>query len=209
MMPENLDTTGPEWFRWRITKYNPRYRDENDNYPRERAKNEWSEFWQIGHRYHHKKFTLAQYLAVEQKYIDAIMGFMECLGVDALYADSVPNKLYEFTAGTKIYTSKKKLRLNNRLYPPKMVEINNNLKQGMPVSKESVALLSRLLLRNKTWCIFKTRDMYIHISDFFYMYIGGKKPCKETIKKIEKSGLFVESNIESTHDDRFKDEDNE
>jgi hypothetical protein len=46
-----------------------------------------------------------------------------------------------------------------------------------------------------------------HNLGYYYMYIGGKKSCRDIIVKIEKSGLFVEHNIESPFDDKY-DEDN-
>src|SRR5476651_1262643 len=67
-------------FGWRITKYNPQYRDDSGAY----LKNEWTCYSEIGKTFEGKIFTFEEYLKIENAYIQAVLLFMECLNLDSL-----------------------------------------------------------------------------------------------------------------------------
>ncbi len=57
---------------WRITKYNPNFRDENGSY----TKDEWTSLYDVGKKYNDKVFTIEEYLETEEKYINSILKIM-------------------------------------------------------------------------------------------------------------------------------------
>lgn len=57
---------------WRITKYNPKFRDIDGRY----LKDEWTAFSDIGCVYDGIEFKYSAYLEVESSYIDTIMSIM-------------------------------------------------------------------------------------------------------------------------------------
>lgn len=68
-------------FSYRTTKYNPIYRDEKDAY----LKNEWTSYSDIGHIFDGKQLSINEYLNVEDKYIEAIIQFMKCVGINTFH----------------------------------------------------------------------------------------------------------------------------
>lgn len=153
---------------WRITKYNPQYRDDRGAY----LKSEWTCYSDIGKTFEGKTFTLTEYLKIEDAYIQGVILFMECLNLDSL----------------RISCLEKNGRRPKKFIADNKLEIVNN----SYVNKENIIHIIQLILRNEIWCKLKTKAMYVHFGYDFYMYIGSIKPCDSIIKKIELSGLFVE-----------------
>ena len=65
---------------WRITKYNPKHRNEKDEY----QKMEWTSCGDIGKLYDGKEFTLNDYMAVENAYIYIKLLFMKNVEITTL-----------------------------------------------------------------------------------------------------------------------------
>lgn len=65
---------------WRITKYNPENRNEMGHY----LIDEWTAYSDIGKNINGKRLTYAEYLTVENAYINAISLFMDCNNVTEL-----------------------------------------------------------------------------------------------------------------------------
>ena len=155
-------------------KYDPCYRDSCGVYLR----NEWTSFSDIGQIFEDNKFIFEDYMKMEDAYIDAIIFFMECLGIEAL----------------KVANLEKHGALDhNQYYTQNMIDTFENIKNGDLVTLEKIKVLSRLILREDLWCKFESSNMYVHFGYDYYLYIGSKNPCRNTIKKIEKTGLFVEA----------------
>ena len=67
-------------FCWQITKYNPKNRDKDGIY----LKDEWTEYSDIGKIFEGKELAYEEYEKVEEKHIQAVLLFMECMNIDAL-----------------------------------------------------------------------------------------------------------------------------
>lgn len=160
-------------YHWRITKYNPKYRNEKGAYLRD----EWTCFSEVGKSFNGKMVTLAGYLAIEDAYINAILEFMNCLHVSELKVTSL---------------NKVKRPFENEIYNQELIDLFDKIKNRHLISGPNVEIITRLVLRNNLWCRLKSDDMYVHFGWDYYMYMGSKKECKNTIARIDKSGLFVE-----------------
>ena len=68
-------------YQWRVTKYNPKYRNEFGHYT---LIEEWTCPSEIGETINGKEFTLDEYLRVEAAYIHSVLNFMEESNVDSL-----------------------------------------------------------------------------------------------------------------------------
>lgn len=68
-------------YQWRVTKYNPKYRDEFGHFT---LIEDWIGPSQIGETINAKEFTLDEYLRVEAAYIHSVLKFMEESKVDSL-----------------------------------------------------------------------------------------------------------------------------
>lgn len=168
-------------FSWRITKYNPCYR----NYQGAYLKNEWISYGDIGISFDNTLFTFEDYIKVENMYIEAILLFMYCLEVSYL----------TFTPMEKYVLDK-----NDAHFSSSMIRLFNSIRDGIVVNRYTVDDLVRLILRETIWGKLKAQNMYVHFGYDYYMYIGAVHPCLKTIQKIKHMGLFVEKFDSPYHD---------
>lgn len=69
----------------------------------------------------------------------------------------------------------------------------NAMKEDDLLSLEQVKIVSKLILREYLWCkLISKYKMFVHFGYDYYMYIGSRSQCKDTLRKIKDSGLFVE-----------------
>jgi hypothetical protein len=168
-------------FCYRITKYNPKYRDSGGAYLRD----EWVLYSDIGKNFQGITLDYDMYLKIESAYINAILTFMEYLNLDRLCInkrDSYRNASH--TAYIRKY------------FPDTTV-----LRDGACFDKAAVTHISRLILREKLWCKLEAESMYVHFGWDYYMYIGSSKKCSRAVSAIKKTGLFVEVLRASPYDD--------
>lgn len=160
-------------FHWRVSKYNPSHRNTSGSY----QKNEWTSFSDIGKIFDDEKLTFDDYLPLEDAYIQAIIGFMECNQTDTMRIASL---------------EKHALPQDVSLYSKLMLDIFENIANKMIVDKETIKSVGRLALREDLWCKLEAKNMRIHFGYDYYLYIGSKSACSGTIAQIESTGLFVE-----------------
>ncbi len=161
-------------FNYRVTKYNPTFRNEKGWYLRD----EWTSHGDIGRKYNDEVFFMDEYLEVENKYIQAILQFMQCNKITSLRVTKLQEKsgLAQDTDNTQ-----------------EMINIYNKIKNRVLVSGEDLENICKLILREHLWCKLRNdKNMEVHFGYDYYMYILSKSPCEKAISNIKKSGLFVE-----------------
>ena len=159
---------------WRITKYNPKNRNEKGHY----LIDEWTAYSDIGKNINGKVLTYPEYLTIENAYINAISLFMNC------------NNLTELSVFRleKYFETTKDLRLDTTA-----TTLFQRIKKGLTLNKNEVEAAARLVLREELWCLLRSvNTMVIRFGFDYYMYIGSTKQCDDVIKKIQQSRLFVE-----------------
>lgn len=161
-------------FTWRITKYNPNYRDEFGKY----RKDEWTSYSDIGKIFNGYKVTKSDYLSVEDAYVEAIAFFMNSVKVTSLTV--------------KCLEKKNKLEQALEVYPDEMITFFEALKEKDVLKISEIQYLARMVLREELWCKLENDEMFVHFGYDYYMYIGSFRLCKDSIEKIKKMGLFVE-----------------
>ncbi|WIW70176.1 hypothetical protein [Anaerosinus gibii] len=162
-------------FSWRITKYNPVYRDEFDKY----TCNEWTSFSDIGKTFNEYKVTKMDYIIVEDAYIDTIVAFMSSNDIKSLKVVGIEK--CKFT------------KMEDDFYSEKMINLYHNLKENDILNVEEIKILARMILREDLWCKLEHDNiMYIHFGYDYYMYICSWRLCKKAIKGAINMGLFVE-----------------
>jgi len=158
---------------WRITKYNPKNRDENGIY----QKYEWTSVSEVGKIFDNGELLFDVYLFCENAYIDAIIKIMRENGVESLKVDALEIHNYDNYADFTEPTTKKYFR---------------TLRNNMLIPKQEVAQVSRFILRELIWCKLVSDRMFVHFGYDYYMYIGSEQQSEELLKAIESNGLFVE-----------------
>lgn len=165
-------------FQWRITKYNPKFRDENGCYT---LKEEWTCPSEIGKTINGNEFTLNEYLQVEAAYIDSVIKFIEETSIDTLRILQL-----EYTISEEDKTSP--------LYEKEFEKLL--LKEDSRVTKNEIRMICKMVLRNFLWCkLYSKNNFFVHFGWDYYMYIGSNVNCLLSIDYASSKGLFVEQCI--------------
>lgn len=165
-------------YKYRISKYNPIFRDEEGRY----KKNEWTSFTDIGTTYNNCEFLIDEYINVENAYVQAINSFISCLKIPSIVVINLENKQGILEPGK--YSDN---------YSKRMVSLYSSVKEDDIIEISDVEYLSRLILREHLWCKLEYSSiLYVHFGYDYYLYIGSLKKCDDPIERITKSGLFIE-----------------
>lgn len=160
---------------YRITKYNPIYRDSTGAY----MKDEWISFGQIGDSFNGKIFSLEEYIDVENKYIESIFFILD----------------YFKTKKLKVITPEYNNRnIDNSGYNIDLIKLYK-LKPKCLDTETKIKNYIRLILRGDLWASLKlkSKKAYIEFGYDYYMYVKTTtKLPNELIKYIENLGLFIE-----------------
>lgn len=161
---------------WRITKYSPNNRINGDY-----TKEEWTSISDVGKSYSNEVFLIEHYLQTESLYIMALISIVNEMKINSLQVTNLEKHDFGF--------------LNDRfhtLYSDEMKKIYSNINNGDSISGNELVLLCKLVLREKLWCKLQTSGMFVHFGFDYYMYIGSALKCKNSLKAIVNSGLFIE-----------------
>lgn len=166
----------PITYQWRVTKYNPDFRDENGYYT---LTEEWTCPSEIGGIFNGKKFTLDEYLQVEAAYVNAVIKFIEECGINSLRI----LKLSQWNISEEDKTS--------NLYEAEFEQLV--LQEDLMVNKNEIRLICKMVLRNFLDCQLYLKDkFFVHFGWDYYMYIGSYVNCSSAIEFTTNNGLFVE-----------------
>lgn len=163
-------------YSYRITKYNPTFRDERGYY----TIDEWTSISDIGKNLNDGILSLDEYMRVESLYIDAIFEFIKCLSIAYLEVEMLTRWNNILVADSGHYTND-------------MRKLYETVEEGDVLEAKEIDILSRLVLRDELGCKMRYKDdLYIHFGYDYYMYVVCSSECLSTVKKIQNSGLFVE-----------------
>lgn len=128
---------------------------------------------------------MSEYLSVEDKYVKAVLLFMNYIQVHELEVYLI-NKL------------KETLFLDNiRLYPDcysqDIVEFYYSLNDADILTGKQIEYIVRLGMREDIVCQLRDKEkFFVNFSYDYYIDIGSSKIYKEAINEIRKLGLFID-----------------
>ena len=164
-------------YQWRVTKYNPAFRDDNGYYT---LVEEWTCPSEIGKIINGNEFTLEEYLRVEAAYVDAVIRFLEASNLRSLRILQRSRLI--------ISPDERKSILYESEFDHMHVEVDRI------VTTKEIRTLCKMVLRNFLFCEFYSKDQFfVHFGWDYYMYIGSSKNSLAAIEFAEKRGLFVET----------------
>jgi hypothetical protein len=164
---------------YRVTKYNPKYRDARGEYQR----NEWTSFSDLGKIFDDAELTVPEYICIEDAYIGSIHAFMDAVGIDSLKVSRLENR-YQLTEHDRRYAE---------LYSDQMIAVANSVQNGNNLTGSNLDNFCRLSLRSQLWGVLEhDSQMFVHFGRDYYMYIGVAKISASVIEQIRASGLFIE-----------------
>lgn len=170
-----LNMTNLKMYSYRITKYNPKNRNDLGWY----LANEWTSISDIGQFHNGKRVSKKEYFEIENSYVVSIRTVINFLRLKSLYVSNLEK--HSTRPRCKRYTSKS------------MQELYKSVTDGMELCKQQIADMARLVLRELIWCKLETKDMSAHFGYDYYMYIITFKELSSSLKdKIYNMGLFVE-----------------
>ena len=153
-------------YSWRVTKYDPVNRDADGIYL---IPEEWTCFSEVG-----TKVSREEYLKAEQNYVNAIRLFLTEMGLNRVHVTALE-------------------QWSDEVNSQHATEFLSKIWIGKAITIQEVQELAKLTLRNVIWCKlgFKN-EFFVHFGTDYYMYIGARKDCPQTIAAVTQSGLFVE-----------------
>lgn len=152
-------------FQYRVTKYNPQYRDERSG---GYLLDEWTSICDIGKVFNGEVVTKEEYDFVEDAYVKSVLSFMDDMDIQALKLISLEN--------TRNYKDDRLTIEDNKFY-----------------NKAEIEILTRLILRGEIWTKLIHDNMFVHFGYDYYMYIGVNKMPSEALDISAGLGLFPEN----------------
>lgn len=144
---------------YRITKYNPKYRNSDGAY----LKEEWTSVYDIEKSYSDSKVSLQNYLDVEGLYINTAYCLYEICGAPKLYVKSLGKVLRDD------YSFLEKFKLSYRKH-----DISSLYENMVIPDKQFFINVCKMCLREMVWCKLESDNgFYIHFGYDYYMYVGG------------------------------------
>jgi hypothetical protein len=163
---------------WRISKYDPAYRDEHYRYTRD----EWTSASDIDRAFDGETLDLQTYLATEAAYVASVHEFMADANITTLrVAWLEPPSFMEV--------------LRNYEFPDAadLEQLAGDLQDGMAVSGAQLDQVLRLNLRNVLWCRLEKPDRFVvETGHEYYLHLGTVAPSQRAISRTHELGLFVE-----------------
>lgn len=139
-------------------------------------KDEWVGIFELNETFDGKTFTVDDYLEVEQKYVDAAVGFFR-----------ETNEKYLTLRNWQKYES------GSASVKPYGLDISTDFTDNQSISINSLPVVIRMMLRDIAHCEIEIKNIFfIHIGWDFYMYIGSAFNLPAAIDDVNRSGLFVE-----------------
>lgn len=152
-------------YQYRITKYNPIYRNEKGFYLRD----EWTDYSDIGKLFDGKALDKTEYFKVENSYINVIKILMNLCNVKVLKIKNLEIKDYNIN---------------------KEIKIKNNIK----LLANQIQKFAQYCLRNRIWCKFELKgSMYVHFGYDYYMFIGCNISYDKVSEICRQNDLFCEN----------------
>jgi hypothetical protein len=159
---------------WRITKYNPAFRDERGAY----LYDEWISVSEIGESFGGEVLTFEEYRKIENAYVLTTLRFLTEAGLSSLKVTSLEKQ--------NLPRVEKWLLADIPIAPSRVEE-------GMSASDEELGNICRLVLREAIWCRLESEaGFYIHFGWDYYMYVGSPVPSEESVLYGREQGLFIE-----------------
>lgn len=160
--------------KFRITKYNPDFRNENGEY----MLDEWTSFSDIGKKFHDDVFVEQEYYETEANYIQAINYILDEKNVFQMRV--IQLEKYDNNFDISLSSSEQKVK--------------EGLKNNSIVGREEIDILSKMILRELLWATLQSFDglMTVEFGYDYYMYVICEVISENSKKKIRDKGLFVE-----------------
>ncbi len=159
---------------YRITKYNPAFRDEQGFY----TKNDWTSISDVGQTFDDGILTVEEYKQIEDSYAKAVNIILQEKGILQL----------------TVHSLEKNDCIKEHILSSKDKEFYIRIAELLQLDSDNIEMAVRLALRELIWCTLScsTKNVEIEFGYDYYMYIRCDTISELAQKKISEYGLFVE-----------------
>ncbi|MBH0173622.1 hypothetical protein IHV09_08640 [Fictibacillus sp. 23RED33] len=168
--------------KYRITKYNPLFRDAEGRFTRD----EWTSISDIGKVFENQELTIEMYKKTEDSYIKAVHLTMDFLNLPHLHARNIIKSFHDNQFLALIND-------NIELYPKDMLQYYFSTNNNEKITHEDIDKHCRLQLR-EAWgsALFYPQKCKLFIGYDYLMSIHSHIPLDPIFQSIQNLGLFVE-----------------
>jgi hypothetical protein len=166
---------------FRITKYNPIYRDARGYY----TKDEWLGFFQVGKKWDENReriLTMDEYQKTENDYIKTALEIKKEANVPTVKLRGVEFKPWTVRARKNLCADRNG-KILRELVRTKTVEGNRDF-----------CLIVKAILRDTLWAKLenRTKTFYLHFGWDYYMYLGTTIDSERVFDIAKRNNLFAE-----------------
>jgi hypothetical protein len=176
---------------YRITKYNPIFRDRSGAYTRD----EWISWSDIGQVFYGVEFKKEDYLLTEANYINAVLSIMDRCAIPELKVARLefgPILDLEPDASEKGRSAHFKL-VDLGLASEEMRDAYFSARDGAWIKGAGLRNTMQLVLRELLWCkLVFPRRFFVHFGYDYYMYLGCRLGLGQIRETVADQTLFVE-----------------
>ncbi|MEK5464930.1 hypothetical protein MKY64_07940 [Paenibacillus sp. FSL R7-0210] len=175
-------------YNWRITKYNPEYRNNHDQFMKE----DWTSFSDIGKPFNGEILTFNDYIKIESKYVNTVSFFISYLEIPYLKVTHLEKYIHN-----ELELEHKHYQFPYFKHTSDQETFITTIKDETIVDEKQTRQLCRYILRDHLWCKLEYNDLFfVHFGFDFYMYIGCNIDCTPLIKEIlTDTSLYIENCI--------------
>lgn len=167
---------------YRITKFNPNKRSQEGHFL---DHSEWTAISDIGNP-DYNNVSYEEYEKTETAYVEAIKHILDEKEIESLQIDSL--ELYNTVEDFDNFKKDGRLKNINVDFETEILTLHN----GLALNSKEIQKITRLILRETVWMNLLKSILKITFGFDYYMYVECSELTKTTIKRIEKTGLFVE-----------------
>jgi len=170
--------------KYRISRYNPKYRDINDVF----LLNTWTSWSDIGEKYEeygNNSLTLKEYLLTETQYVKVILAILKSKNIKKL-------TIQELEKYKTVFESEELLKSKNIFLNQNEKYILSSISNNKEYDLKNIETVITLILRDCFWCILKAvnSNLYVRFGYDLYVYIECVYIEKNLVESFDK--IYIE-----------------
>lgn len=170
--------------KYRITRYNPKYRDINDIFLLD-TWTSWSDIGKIYEEYGNSPLTLKEYLLTETQYVKVILAILKSKNIKKL-------TIQELEKYKTVFESEKLLKSKNIFLNQNEKYIFSSISNNKEYDLKNIETVITLILRDCFWCTLKAlnSNLYVRFGYDLYVYIECDYIEKSLVESFDK--IYIE-----------------
>jgi len=168
---------------YRITKYNPEYRNEKGYY----TANDWTSLSDIGNTYLEKTFTIGEYIEIEKAYCDVI--------AKILFNNHIDNfNVIEIEKYNSLWKVKRLLRRYKIYLSEEECSIIKKIENNTAINCKDAITCIKLMLRGCFWAMLESPEpvMRLSVGQDYYVYMSCEEIPPYIINISAINGIYIE-----------------